>query len=67
MNNKNFKYSLWVLDHESGHGYSVYAEKVKDTNSIKEVDEWIEKGNSASFYREEDEINAMYLQLFEEY
>lgn len=59
------KYSLWKLDHESV--YRVSALKVKDTNSDKEVDKWIEESftNAASFYREEDELNAEYLQTFQ--
>lgn len=58
------KYSLWRLYHESI--YIVDAVKIKDTNSEKEVDEWIEESfnNVASFYREEDELNAQYLQTF---
>jgi hypothetical protein len=60
------KYSLWVLDHESI--YHVTAYKVKDTNSTKEVDSWTNKDceNVASFYRDEEEINAAYLQIFQE-
>lgn len=59
------KYSLWKLDHESI--YTVRAYKVKDTSSSKEVDKWIEKScsNAASFFREENEVNAAYLQTFE--
>jgi hypothetical protein len=43
------------------------AYKVKDTNSTKEIDKhmaqcWM---NAASFYREEEELNAEYLQTFE--
>ena len=59
------KYSLWTLDHESI--YSVRAYKVKDTSSSKEVENWINKDyeNAASFYREENEVNAAYLQTFE--
>lgn len=58
-------YSLWKLIHESP--YRVSAVKIKDTNSEKEVDEWIEDGwlKVASFYRPEDELNAEYLQTFE--
>jgi hypothetical protein len=58
------KYSLWTMDHESI--YTVMAVKVRDTNSSKEVDKWLEKSwyNAASFYREEDELNADYLQTF---
>jgi hypothetical protein len=61
------KYSLWVVEHESI--YTVMAYKVKDTNSSNEVDKWLEKDcdNVASFYREENEINANYLQTFENY
>jgi hypothetical protein len=52
------------MDHESI--YTVMAVKVRDTNSSKEVDKWLEKSwyNAASFYREEDELNADYLQTF---
>jgi len=59
------KYSLWKLYHESA--YLVMAYKVKDTNSKKEIDVWMEKSwmNTASFFREEDELNADYLQTFE--
>lgn len=59
------KYSLWELEYESI--YTVTANKVKDTNSGKEVDKWIDADqqyNVASFYREETELNAMYLQTF---
>lgn len=60
------KYSLWKLYHESI--YSVVAYKVKDTNSSNEVDKWLASScdNVASFYREEDEVNADYLQTFQE-
>jgi len=59
------KYSLWTIEHESI--YTVTAYKVKDTSSTKEVDTWLNKdyNNVASFYREEDEVNAEYLQTFE--
>jgi hypothetical protein len=59
------KYSLWKLYHDSI--YRVDAVKIKDTNSEKEVDEWIADSwvQVASFYREEDELNAEYLQTFE--
>ena len=58
------KYSLWQLEHESI--YTVMAYKVKNTNSEKELENWIDKdfNNVASFYREETEINAQYLQTF---
>ena len=58
------KYSLWHLEHESI--YTVMAYKVKNTNSEKELENWINKdfNNVASFYREETEINAQYLQTF---
>lgn len=61
------KYSLWIIEHESI--YTAMAYKVKDTNSSKEVDKWLEKdyNNAASFYRETKEINANYLQTFENY
>jgi hypothetical protein len=58
------KYSLWEMEHESI--YTVTAIKIKDTNSGKEVDKWMDKGGSASFYREEDELPADYLQTFSE-
>lgn len=60
------KYSLWKLEHESC--YIVTAYKVKDTNSSNEVDEWMSESwyNSASMYRPETEINANYIQLFQE-
>lgn len=60
------KYSLWQLEHESI--YTVIAYKIKDTNSTKVVDKWINENynNGASFYREESQINAEYLQLFQE-
>ncbi len=60
------KYSLWKLEHESE--YIVTAYKVKDTNSSNEVDKWIAESwyNGASFYRPETEINANYIQLFQE-
>ena len=58
------KYSLWQIEHESI--YTVMAYKVKNTNSEKELENWINKdfNNVASFYREETEINAQYLQTF---
>ena len=42
------KYSLWKLEHESE--YIVTAYKVKDTNSSKEVDNWMAESwyNSAN-------------------
>lgn len=60
------KYTLWKLEHESE--YIVTAYKVKDTNSSKEVDNWMAENwlNAASFYRPENEINANYIQLFQE-
>jgi len=60
------KYSLWNIEHESV--YTVMLYKVRDTNSSKEVDKWMSAGmyNAASFYREEDEINANYVQTFTE-
>ena len=59
------KYSLWTLDHESI--YTIRAYKIKDTSSSKEVDKWLAKDcdHAASFYREENEVNAAYLQTFE--
>jgi len=60
----NFKYSLWKLDHASI--YTCYVDKIKDTNSSSEVDKWMNKGGAASFYREEDNLNADYVQLFQE-
>ena len=61
------KYSLWTIEHESM--YMVMAYKVKDTNSSKEVDKWLDESldNGASFYREENEVNANYIQLFQNY
>lgn len=61
---KGKKYSLWTIEHESI--YTVMCYKVKDTNSSAEVDKWMAKSleNGASFYREEDELNANYVQLF---
>lgn len=57
------KYSLWYLEHESV--YRVSAQKHKDTNSLKEVERWENGLNRvASFYREEEELNADYLQTF---
>lgn len=58
------RYSLWTLEDESI--YTVRAYKAKDTNSSKEVDKWMENGGVASFYRTEDELNAMYLQTFQQ-
>ena len=62
----NFKYSLWTTEHESV--YTVMLYKVKDTNSEKEVDRHMAKNymNTASFYREESEINALYVSTFQE-
>ena len=59
------KYSLWKLYHESA--CMVMAYKIKDTNSTKEIDEHMAKSwmNAASFFREEEELNADYLQTFE--
>ena len=61
---QNFKFSLWILKHESV--YVVTAFKVKDTNSTREIDKHIAEKNSnvASMYREEKEINTKYLQIF---
>jgi len=58
------KYSLWVYEDESI--YTVRAYKVRDTNSSREVDKWLDSSceHGASFYREESELNAMYLQTF---
>lgn len=60
------KYSLWTLEHESI--YTVMAYKHKDTNSTSELDKWVSSGTYrvASFYRKEEEINAQYLQTFDE-
>jgi len=59
------KYSLWKLYHESS--YIVIAYKIKDTNSTKEIDKHMAQSwmNAASFFREEEELNADYLQTFE--
>ena len=45
------------------------AYKIKDTNSSLEVDKWIDEDcdHVASFYRDEHEINANYLQTFQNY
>jgi hypothetical protein len=45
----------------------VMAYKIKDTNSTKEIDEHMAKSwmNAASFFKEEEELNAEYLQTFE--
>jgi hypothetical protein len=61
------KYSLWTIEHESI--YVVMAYKIKDTNSSTEVDRWIDEDcdHVASFYRDEHEINANYLQTFQNY
>lgn len=60
------KYSLWNLSHDSI--YRCEAIKVKDTNSEKEVDEWMAENwlNGASFFREEQELNAEFIQFFQE-
>lgn len=60
------RYSLWKVEHESV--YTVMLYKVRDTNSTKEVDKWMSESmyNTASFYREEDEVNANYVQTFTE-
>ena len=60
----NFKYSIWSIEHESV--YTVTAYKVKDTNSKKELEKYKSEGYSTSFYREESELNAMYIQFFNE-
>jgi hypothetical protein len=59
------KYSLWKLVHENS--YLVMAYKIKDTNSTKEIDKHMAQSwmNTASFFREEDELNADYLQTFQ--
>ena len=59
------KYSLWTLDHESI--YTIRAYKIKDTSSTREVQKWIDEDtdHAASFFREENEVNAAYLQTFE--
>jgi hypothetical protein len=43
------------------------AYKIKDTNSTKEIDKHMAQSwmNAASFFREEEELNADYLQTFE--
>jgi hypothetical protein len=57
-------YSLWKIEHLDSS--NVIAWKVKDTNSGKEADRWMEDSwmNVASHYRKEEEINAEYLQTF---
>lgn len=65
MANKPKKYSLWKSEHESI--YTVMLYKHKDTNSSTEVDKWLAQDwtHCASFYREEDEINAQYVHCFD--
>jgi hypothetical protein len=62
----NPKYSLWTIHHRSVE--YVELEKEKDTSSMSEVDKWMKESmwNTASFYREEDTINADYVQTFSE-
>lgn len=60
----NFKYSIWSIEHESV--YTVMAYKIKDTNSSKELEKYESEGYSTSFYRKENELNAMYIQFFNE-
>lgn len=64
MSNKQVL-SLWELEAESE--FVVTAIKIKDTTSMKEAQRWVNKdiNNVVSFYREENELNAMYLQTLE--
>ncbi len=57
-------YSLWYVEHESV--YTAMLHKAKDTSSIHLLERWMNKSpdNVASFYREEQCINAMYVQTF---
>ncbi len=58
-----FKYSIWEIVHESI--YTVNLVKKEDTNSESRVDNMNDGVKfAASFYREEDEINAEYVQCF---
>ena len=58
-----FKYSIWEIVHESI--YTVNLVKKKETNSGNEVDKMNDGiKHAASFYREEAEINAQYVQCF---
>ena len=63
---KTPKYSIWSIEHESVYHCTAY--KVKDVNSGKELDRILAKNPwlVGSFYREEDELNAQYLQTFQE-
>ena len=58
------KYSLWKVVHESI--WVVNLEKERDTDSSKEVEKWENEhyNNVASGYREEQTINANYVQTF---
>jgi len=68
------KYSLWIVEHETI--YEDIAYKIKDTNSVDEVNKWIKnnhlsiyglnyKYKVASRYLDQIELNADYLQQFE--
>jgi len=58
-----YKYSIWEIVHESI--YIVNLVKKEDTNSDSRVDKMNDGVKfAASFYREEDEINAEYVQCF---
>lgn len=58
-----YKYSIWEIVHESI--YTVNLVKKEDTNSHSRVDKMNDGVQFvASFYREEDEINAQYVQCF---
>jgi len=58
-----YKYSIWEIVHESI--YTVNLVKKEDTNSESRVDKMNDGFKFvASFYREESEINAEYVQCF---
>jgi hypothetical protein len=63
----NPKYSLWTIHYRSVE--YVELKKEKDTNSLSEVSKWMKRSmlnNTASFYTEEDTLNADYVQTFSE-
>jgi hypothetical protein len=57
-------YSLWTFEHESF--CFVSATKVKDTNSWKEVVDWVSNPeHGATYYIDREYMNAEHLQLIE--
>ena len=58
------RYSLWEIEHESI--YSVMAYKIKDTDSVNEVLEWMDDGvmNAASWFIDGDVHDAGTIQFF---